>query len=125
VQAAQPEDGQCHEPRAESELLQETDVVVLAGAMNKDGMGKVAGPEDEQEEEEGVFPATEREGEVLAAEGGFEDEQVEINLLRGGGGGVEGICGRGRCALLLLYRRGGVEGGRAGGRAEDGGGGEA
>ena len=120
MQPAQPEYSQCHDPRAESELLQEADVVVWAGAMNEDGMGKVGGPGDEQDEEEGIFPATEREGEVLAAERGLEYQQVEVDLLWGGGGGVEGIDGRGGSALL---GRRGVE--RASGWVEDGRGREA
>ena len=105
MQPAQPEYSQCHDAGAESELLQQADVGVWTRAMDEDRMRKVGGPENEQEEEEGVFPAAEREGKVLTAEGGLEDEKIEVDLLWGGGSSVEGVCGRGGSAL---WRRGGV-----------------
>ena len=48
-------------------------------------VGEEADPEGEEEEEECVLAAAVAEVEVLGAQGGFEDEEVEVDL-RGRGG---------------------------------------
>lgn len=77
----------------ETEPFEVGDVVVGGAAEDVDAVDEEGDPAEEEDEEEGEFAATGEVVEVLAAEGGFEDEEVEVDLGGGGGGGVEGVAG--------------------------------
>ena len=90
---------------------------IFAGA-EEEQVDEEGVPEGEEEDEEHVEAAAGEEVQVLASEGGFEDEEVEVDLRWGGGqggervGGWSGLAGAGREVRYWGCRRGFDAGGR-------------
>lgn len=103
-----PEQQRRHNARDEADFLQHVDQPVLRPA---DALAVVARPQPQQVEEDGdphrqqrqhecVLPPPRPQRQVLAAQAGLEDEQVEVDLRRRAGQERGGVAERGRARGL-------------------------
>jgi hypothetical protein len=103
-----PEQQRRHDARDEAHLLQHVHQPILTAST---ALAIFARPqEDEVEEDDEIYsqkcedkrvlPPTRAEGEILGAQGGFEDEQVEVYLRRRAWQQRCRVCYRGRTGVL-------------------------